>query len=263
MMSLLPEAAAAHAPYLRSVLFWVMLLISVVWTGLFGVYLYSLLRFREDSPGAPSHPPKRIPVAFEATMFLIEVCLLLFISLPFWRAYAVSLPETPDPLEIRVVAQQFVWNVQYPGPDGVFGRQRLDKVDEATNPLGLDVEDPHAADDIVLRNALHLPQGREVLLRISSKDVVHSFAVPEFYVKRDAIPGFETRLVFTPTVSTAELKTMEGMERDFEVVCSQLCGQGHYQMRAVVTVDKPEEFTSWLAAQSPALGSGEDDIWNQ
>lgn len=261
MTGLFPDAASAHAGFIRAELGWVLLFISLVWAGLLAVFLYSLFRSRRQSPDSPVQPPRRFAIGFVAAMFVIELLLFATVSLPFWRRYALSLPETSGPLEVRVIAQQFVWNVHYPGPDGIFGRQHADKVDEASNPLGLDKDDPHALDDIVLRNALHLTVGRETLLRLSSKDVVHSFSVPEFYVKRDAIPGFETRLVFTPTVTSTALKTLEGLERDFEIVCSQLCGQGHYQMRGVVTVHEATEFESWLAGQSPALGSADDDFW--
>src|SRR5688500_10830421 len=111
MLDLLPDAAAAHAPWLRSVLFGVMLFISIVWTGLFCVFAYSLIRFRAHRQVKPSATPRRVPLAFEASMFAIEIALLVFISFPFWRVYAVSLPESSSPLEVRIIAQQFVWNV--------------------------------------------------------------------------------------------------------------------------------------------------------
>jgi cytochrome c oxidase subunit 2 len=263
MLDLFPEVASAHAPWLRAVLAGVVVFTTLTWLILCAVFLAALIRFRVGNAAPRPATPKRIPLLFETVIFGIELVLLVFVSWPFWRTYAEARTIDAAPLEVRVVAQQFVWNLHYPGPDGRFGTGRIDRINEETNPLGLESEDPNAADDIVLRNELHLPVGREVLLRITSKDVVHSFAVPEFYIKRDALPGLETRLAFTPTVTSEEFRANTGapQERDFEIVCSQLCGQAHYQMRGVVIVDSPEAFNEWLAAQTPALASG-DDFWN-
>lgn len=263
MMSLFPEAAAAHAPWLRLVLAGVLGFVGIIWLALCAIFFVAMVRYRAGSKVERKPASKRIPLLFETIVFAIELSLLMFISLPFWRGYAESLPISPTPpLEVRVVAQQFVWNMHYPGPDGVFGKQRLELINETSNPLGLDPEDPQALDDIVLRDALHLAVGRETLLRLTSKDVVHGFSVPNFYIKRDMLPGMETRLLFTPTVTTADYRATNGEpERDFEIACSQLCGQGHYQMRGVVTVHDAEDFESWLAEQSPALGENPDDIF--
>lgn len=264
MQGLIPDAATAHASELQHALTRELGIEIGIWLVLMGVFFFALLRFRADRPGPRKRAPWPLYVLVVSLLLGVEVVLLVVTALPFWRGYAEAKATLPEaPLEIRVVAQQFVWNVHYPGPDGVFGRALAAKVDEASNPLGLDSEDPQALDDIVLRNTMHLPVGKETLLRITSKDVVHSFAVPEFYVKRDALPGLETRLVFTPTLTTTDFRAQRGaLERDFEIVCSQLCGQAHYQMRGVVTVETPEAFTEWLGAQSPALGSGDDAFWN-
>jgi cytochrome c oxidase subunit II len=142
---------------------------------------------------------------------------------------------------VRVVAEQFAWNIQYPGPDGTFGRTRLDLV-RPENPLGLDISDPAAKDDVWTQNQLNLPVGRPVIVHLSSKDVIHSFGLPQMRVKQDAIPGIEQRLWFTPT------KTGE-----WEIACSQLCGLGHYRMRGFYTIQTQADFNAWLASQPPGL----------
>lgn len=264
MLGLVPDAASAHGGALQHALIRELGIELGIWLVLLVVFFVALLRFGAKRKAPRTKAPWPVFALAVATLLGVEVYLLVCTALPFWRGYAEAQPTRPEaPLEIRVVAQQFVWNIHYPGPDGIFGKARADAVDEASNPLGLDAEDPQALDDIVLRNTLHLPVDREVLLRITSKDVVHSFSVPEFYVKRDAIPGLETRLLFTPTLTTDDYRTGRGeRERDFEIVCSQLCGQAHYQMRGVVTVETPEAFETWLAGQSAALGGGEDPFWN-
>src|SRR5204863_8666772 len=113
---------------------------------------------------------------------------------------------------VRVVAEQFIWNIQYPGADGTFGRTRAELV-RPENPLGLDISDPAARDDVWTQNQLNLPMGRPVIVHQSSKDVIHSLGLPQMRVKQDAIPGIEQRLWCTPT------KTGE-----CEIACSQRGG---------------------------------------
>ena len=149
-----------------------------------------------------------------------------------------------EALVVRVVGEQFAWNVHYPGDDGVFGRTAPDLVDTATNPVGLDRSDSLAADDIVTINQLHLPVNRPVTIRLSSKDVIHSFGLPVMRVKQDAIPGMEIPIHFTPVMEM-------GDDERWEIACAQLCGLGHYRMRGFLTVESEEEFEAWLAEKAP------------
>lgn len=131
------------------------------------------------------------------------------------------------PLVVEVVAQQFAWNFRLPGEDGIFGRTDPRLVDQAElNFIGLDKKDPATEDDIVLpQGLLILPVGREVRVRLRSMDVIHSFFVASFRVKRDAMPGLVGEFSFTPTVTGS-----------FELACAEHCGLGHYRMRGVVDV---------------------------
>jgi len=140
-----------------------------------------------------------------------------------------------EPLVVEVVAQQFAWNFRFPGEDGILGRTDPKLVDQAElNFIGLDKRDPAAEDDIVMpQSLLILPEGREVVIRLRSMDVIHSFFVASFRVKRDAMPGLATEFSFTPTAT--------GM---FEIACAEHCGLGHYRMRGAVEVVPRGE---WLA----------------
>jgi len=141
--------------------------------------------------------------------------------------------------EIEVTGAQFQWYFRYPGADGVFGRtdvQKFAKADEG-NPLGIDPADPYGRDDI-LSSSLVVPVGQPVVLRLKAQDVIHSLFIPAMRVKQDTVPGIEIHSHFTPT----QIGT-------YEIVCSQLCGTGHYKMRAVVRVVSEEEFQQWLTAQ--------------
>ena len=113
-----------------------------------------------------------------------------------------------------MIAQQFAWNIHYPGVDGQFGRTDITLVDEEINPIGLD-RNGSGADDIVTLNQLHLPVNKQVMIYLSSKDVIHSFGLPEMRVKQDIIPGMEIPIYFTPTLSSKNFLTMLFQLHDF------------------------------------------------
>jgi cytochrome c oxidase subunit 2 len=142
---------------------------------------------------------------------------------------------------VRVVAEQFAWNVHYPGADGQFGRTAVSLV-SSSNPIGLDRTSPFGADDIVTLSEMHVPVNRPVIIQLSSKDVVHSFGVPAMRVKQDAIPGVTAPVWFTPTVTG-----------NFEIACSQLCGLAHYRMRGVIIVESESAYRKFLADEAALL----------
>ena len=155
---------------------------------------------------------------------------VLAIGLPVWNAY-FGAPVPPDALMIEVTAQQFLWNVRYPGPDGKFGRTDVRFVDDASNPIGLDPSDPATADDIVLMNQIVAQVNRPVHIRLRSKDMIHSFFLPNLRVKQDVIPGMTPEITFVPT-----------KEGTFDLACAELCGLGHYKMQGFFTVVAPGDF---------------------
>jgi cytochrome c oxidase subunit 2 len=175
-----------------------------------------------------------IPIAL---MAVIAEGGVLVLGLPVWgKLYGSAAPA--DAVKVEITTEQFGWNIRYPGPDGVFGR--LDpKLMSVDSPLGLDRRDPAAKDDIVVLNELHLPVNRPALLRLRSKDVLHSFFLPNFRLKQDLVPGMTIGMWFTPTQSGR-----------FEIACAELCGFGHYQMRGLLYVTSAGEFEAWLKEQA-------------
>ncbi|HUP65024.1 MAG TPA: hypothetical protein VM557_07075 [Thermoanaerobaculia bacterium] len=241
----MPTDASAHGQNLDTIsalVHWLMFILLVGW-GLY--FIFVLWRFRASrNPKASYHGVKsKISTYSEAGIVVVEAILLIGFSIPAWSRWVEPPPAGSNPIEIRVVAEQFAWNVHYPGPDGVFGRVDSSLV-SATNPLGLDPADRKGADDILSINQLHLPVNRPVIVRLSSKDVIHSFALPTMRVKQDAIPGMEIQVYFTPVRTNGE-------ER-WEIACAQLCGLGHYRMRGFLTVHTEEEFAAWLGENAPA-----------
>ena len=170
-----------------------------------------------------------IPVVL---MTLIAEGGVFALGLPVWAKFYAAAPP-PDAISVEVTAEQFAWNVRYPGEDGRFGRTdpRLISLD---NPLGLDRTDPSAKDDLVLLNLIYLPVNKPVRIRLRSKDTLHSFFLPNHRVKQDAVPGMTIEIWFVPTA----LGT-------YEIACAELCGFGHFTMRGLLRVMPPEEFEKW------------------
>ena len=152
----------------------------------------------------------------------------------------VHQPAPANALVVEVRAEQFGWLFRYPGADGTFARVDPALINSRTNPLGLDPTDAAGRDDIVTRE-LHLVTNRPVHVRLRAKDVLHSFFVPAFRVKQDAVPGMTVDVVFTPTKNGT-----------YEIACAELCGVGHYIMRGKITVGPRQAFDTWLASQAPA-----------
>ena len=144
----------------------------------------------------------------------------------------------PDALQVEVTGIQFAWYFRYPGADLTFGRTRNELVSAAEgNPAGIDPLDPHGVDDFV-RPQLVLPAGREVDLTLHAVDVIHGFAIPEMRLKQNAIPGETQHIHFTPT-----------RPGDYAILCTQVCGLGHYRMQAMLRVLPAEQFDQWLHQQ--------------
>src|SRR6185295_19837350 len=168
-------------------------------------------------------------------------------AIPAWAIRVKAFPSESEAVVVRVVGEQFAWNVHYPGPDGKFGKTDLKLLDLQSNPLAIDRDDPAAKDDVTTLNQLYLPVNKPIIVRLRSKDVIHSFGVPEFRVKQDAVPGLTIPIWFVPNVTTAEMRTRMGnAEFQYEIACAQLCGLGHAKMRGFVTVVAADEFQKWL-----------------
>ena len=219
---------------------WLMLVLFVFWSAYF---LYVLYRFRASrNPKASYHGMQSHWSKWsEAGVAVVEVVLLVGFSIPAWYRWSrVVGKQEANPLELRIVAEQFAWNVHYPGPDGKFGRTAVNLV-TSTNPIGLDMSDPAAKDDVVALNQLHLEVNRQALIHVTSKDVIHSFKLPVMRVEQDAIPGMDVPIHFTP------IRTNNGDL--WEIACAQLCGLGHYRMRGQIFVDQKEALRKWMAEQ--------------
>ncbi len=246
----LPVNASANNAGIDQLINLIHVFMAILFVG-WGIYLvYVLIRFRAR-PGHKAfavHKHFRLPTWIEIGVAIIEVILLVFLSSPIWYRVKKDFPAEKDAVLIRIVAEQFSWNIHYPGQDGKFGRVRPELV-SSSNPLGLDRDDPDGKDDITTINDLHVPTGKPVIVYLSSKDVIHSFSLPVLRVKQDVIPGMTIPIWFEAAKTGP----------DFEIACAQLCGLGHYRMRGMLSIDTPEQYAAWMADQEKQLAADNAD----
>jgi cytochrome c oxidase subunit II len=209
-------------------------LILILFVGWAIYFVTVLIKFRQRKgvKAREVHAAHKISTSLEWTVALLELLLLFAFSIPFWAVHQASVPEGKNIMEIKVVAQQFAWNIRY-APSGKFGRASARFLDD--NPMGLDPNDPDNKDNITTMNQIYLPINKPVIISLTSKDVIHSFGVPAMRVKQDVIPGMVTKVWFTPD-----------RLGDYEIACSQLCGPGHYRMRGIIHVVSQADFDQWI-----------------
>jgi cytochrome c oxidase subunit 2 len=214
---------------------WFMAVLFVGWSIFF---VFTLWRFHEKrNPKANYYGVKsKASAHLEFVVVLLEAVILLGFALPLWgdRVAPESWPDRDQALRVRAIGEQYGWNFHYPGPDGIFGRQDV-RLIGGSNMIGLDPNDPAGADDIVSRNELYLVQYRPTVIEITSKDVIHSLSLHTMRMTQDAIPGSVIPMWFRPVKAG-----------EFEIVCAQLCGGGHYAMKAKSVTVPAAEFESWL-----------------
>jgi cytochrome c oxidase subunit II len=239
----LPAAASGHAGALDAVLLSVHAHMALIFAAWLALFLIALVRFRKGANPEPRATGMRGTWAAIAIGAVIagDVIILATQALPAWAERNQPPPAGRPSIEIRVTAEQFAWNIHYPGPDAVFGRTSQALV-SASNPIGIDRSDPSAADDIGLLNILMLPVNRTAVVQLTSRDVIHGFTLNEMRVKQDAVPGMTSRVWFTP-IATG----------DWEIACSQLCGLGHYRMRGEYHVVDQAAWDRWQAEEVARL----------
>ena len=197
---------------------------------------YCVWRFRYNEDRRADYEPESPRLEWFLTILTtIGVCALLAPGLIVWNKY-VNVPE--DAVDIEVMGQQWYWNYRLPGPDGKLGLTDLRNITE-DNPFGMNLDDPNGLDDILIEaDDLHILLDQSVKVNLRSIDVLHDFYVPQFRAKMDMVPGTVTYYWFTPTRTG-----------DFEILCMEYCGTGHYAMKGRVLVDDEEDYKEWLSEQ--------------
>jgi cytochrome c oxidase subunit II len=252
----MPALAATHGAQIDNLVGWIHVFMLVLFVGWGGFFLYAIVRFRRSRNPVADYKgvTSKNSTYSEIGVAVVEAILLIGFAIPLWAARVDTVPPDNQALVVNLTPEQFAWNVRYAGPDGVFGRTDIKLIDLQSNPLGVDRSDPAAKDDVTTVNQLYLPVNKPVVVNLRSKDVIHSFNVPEFRVKQDAIPGLTIPIWFIPNVTTAEMRQRTGNPQfQYEIACAQLCGLGHYRMRGFVTVLSTEEFQKWMDDEQAKL----------
>jgi cytochrome c oxidase subunit II len=217
-----------------SITFWVT---GVVFVAISVFMAVAVIRYRHRHGSRASYQPENKKL--EWWLLVVTgggVAAMLAPGLLVW-ADIVRVPD--DAQTVEVMAQQWNWAYRLPGADGKLGTVHARFVSD-DNPFGMNPADASGRDDVLLANPeLHLPVGRPVKLLLRSKDVLHDFAVAQFRVKMDMVPGLVTYTWFTPTRTGS-----------FDLLCEELCGVGHFAMRGRIVVDEPAAYQAWLDRQS-------------
>ncbi len=214
---LMPETVSTFGPALDNLYYVILWITGIVFfvTEITLVVFLVKYRHREGRKAEYIHGSNKAEVVWTVIPFIIVMGLAIY-SKGIWDEIRDPARIPPDAYQIDITAKQFEWNATYAGADGQLG----------------------TSDDFVSRNALHIPVDRPVRVNLRAEDVIHSFFLPQFRVKQDAVPGHMTPVWFEAT------RTGE-----FTLACAELCGLGHYRMKGTVTVHSQADFQAWLAGQ--------------
>ena len=243
---LLPPAASAHGMEIDALMRVSMGLILVVFFALTPLLFFFTYKYRGNKNKKAyffAHNNK-LEVIWTVVPTIVLTALIIY-GLRTWdRAMNVDVSNSTI---IEVYSKQFGWTARSAGEDNKLGKSNFKLVDN-TNVLGVDMDDPSAADDKVLRE-VHLVVGKPVLLKFRSQDVIHSAFLPHFRVQMNCVPGLSTQFGFTPTKTTKEMKEQEGEDFEYILLCNKICGAAHYNMQMTFIVETQEEYDAWIASK--------------
>jgi len=245
-----PLIVSEHGHGLDNLTWYIHMLMFALFVGWAIYFLYVLFRFRRtrnpqaDHLGVQSHFSTYVEVGVAVT----EAVLLIGFAVPLWAKSVEKFPPEKNSVVIRVTGRQFNWLARYPGTNGVFGKQDI-KFVTGQNPLGLDMNDPLGKDDKKSEGSseIAVPVGTNVIIHVSSMDVIHSFKVFPLRVNQDATPGMSVPLHFVPT-----------KVGNYPINCAQLCGVGHSLMKGTLKVLPLAEYEQWVNNLPAAAGGGSE-----
>jgi cytochrome c oxidase subunit 2 len=248
--------ASEHGVWIDDMFWMTMIVIGIVFviTQIL-LFVYAFRYQHKEGKRAYFFPHNNRLEIFWTVIPAIVMALLVFRGWKTWTT--ITNPAPKDAVVVEVMGKQFNWMVRYPGADKKLGLIKHTLID-GTNEFGLDLKDKAGMDDFVT-NEIHIPKGKPVLFKIRSRDVMHSFYIPYFRAQIHAVPGMPTKFWLTPTKSTADMAEELGKpDFKYELVCNQICGRGHFAMRAVIVVDEPEDYLAWVAKQKSFVESNPD-----
>src|SRR6266851_4233123 len=247
-----PPAISAHAPALDRQFMITIVVVGVAFT-LAEIGLgWMVWKYRETGTRGRAlytHGSNRLEIVWTVITAVIFITLAVM-GQSVWASLRLH-DAPPGSYAVEVVAQQFQWNFHYPGKDGVFGKTDPKLIDDsALNYVGLDETDPNAKDDS-LTTALAIPVNRPVELILKSKDVTHSFFVPQLRFKQDLVPGMAIPVHFTVN-----------RPGKYELACAELCGMNHYKMKSYMLALPENEFNELVALPQSKFQARKDELLN-
>lgn len=197
---------------------------------------YLIVKYRHKTGNKAHYEPENATLEKRLTFWTaVGIAGMLAPGLVAWNEY-ITVPD--DAAVVEATGQQWQWGFRFPGPDGTLGTAAASHI-TPDNPFGINPRDPYGRDDVLVESSeLHLPVGKSVKMVLRSKDVLHDFYVPQFRAKMDLVPGIVTYFWLTPTVTGS-----------YDILCAELCGVGHHQMRGTVVVEAQAAFDAWLSEQ--------------
>lgn len=248
-----PESISEHGPLVDRQFMITIIVVGVAFTAAQIGLGWVVFKFRDNASAQRatySHGNNRLEVVWTVVTAIIFISLAVMGQRVWASLHLHSAP--PGSYQIEVVAQQFSWNFHYPGKDNVFGKTDPNLIDDSSlNYLGLDETDPNAKDDTVV-STLAIPVNRPVELVLRSKDVTHSFFVPQLRFKQDLVPGMNIRVHFTAN-----------KVGKYELACAELCGMNHYKMKSYMLVLPENEFNELALMPQDKFQTRKDELLNK
>jgi cytochrome c oxidase subunit 2 len=237
----MPQPASQHAPVLDAQFNWTLINTGIAFVLAQSALAFFVWKFRAQNRNRIKGLGNGVSIAM--VIAVVFISLELFGAATLGRQAWASMYSTAPPgnlIRVQAMGQQFAFYFRYPGPDGQFGPIHVNKIDASVaNYFGLDPAIDSASRDDVVTTSLVLPVNRPVELVLEAQDVIHSFYVRELRIQQDMVPGMHIPVRFTPTKIGI-----------YEIACTQLCGLGHYRMRAKLQVMSEAEFQKWMQAQA-------------
>jgi cytochrome c oxidase subunit 2 len=251
---MLPEAASEHGKTLDMLmdynlgLLWVVFVITQILLFYFAFKYYG----RKGNVARYFPHNNKLEMIWTVIPALVLAVVIIF-GIKTWNQITDVASEKA--IVIEMYSKQFDWTGRYAGKDNQLGDANY-KLITGTNELGLDSASQAGMDDIVVKNELHIPKGKEIEFKFRSRDVIHSAYFPHFRAQMNTVPGMTTMLHFTPTITTAEMREKTGNPNfDYIVLCNKICGNSHYNMQMTIVVESEEEYNKWLEGKKPFFGA--------
>src|SRR2546430_5165222 len=248
-----PKSISEHGGRVDSQFMITIIVVGVAFTAAQVGLGWVVFRFRDNADAQRatySHGNNRLEIVWTIATAIIFISLAVMGQRVWAQLNLHSAP--PGSLQVEVVAQQFSWNFHYAGQDKVFGRTDPNLIDDSSlNYVGLDDTDPNAKDDSVVPT-LAIPVNRPVELILMSKDVTHSFWVPQLRFKQDLVPGMAIHVHFTAT------KTGK-----YELARAELCGMNHFKMKSFMLVLPENEFNALVSLPPNEFQTRKDELLNK